>query len=195
MGVKYAVVAAVVALSGVALAQAGQQQAQELSDQEKMVLNQLHSIGQAEIQLGQMAQQKSRTPAIQQYGQRLVQEHERAGQRLTQTAEQLEVELEERPVARDDADQRIIELHQNVMETLEQLPPEQFDSLFLASQVAMHDRAINQISESMGQVRNPQVRQLATAMLPSLQQHRQQAHRLLGQQAATGRARRGPAGR
>ena len=53
--------------------------AEELAAQDKMFLDKAASDGLAEVELGQLAQQKAVSPEVKQFGQRMVQDHEQAG--------------------------------------------------------------------------------------------------------------------
>jgi putative membrane protein len=140
----------------------------------------MHQNSKREIELGQMAQQKTQNPQVRELAQNLVQEHQSQDQQLQQMARTQKWKLGEvRPM--DDAERKLQAANKAEKEKLQALEGEAFDRAFLAHMVADHDHAIILSQQAMQQAQDPQLQQLLQQSTPMLMQHRQQAYQLLGQ--------------
>nr|QKW93699.1 hypothetical protein [Vitiosangium cumulatum] len=153
-------------------------------------LSQLQSINRMEISLGESARQKAWTPAVQQYGEHMVQDHKKAEQQIADLARQRNILLD--PVVKpiNEVQYRVEGATQATKAKLEVLQGPLFEQEYLASQVAAHAEAIHLVT--VGRQLYPDLAPLLDGLLPTLREHRDQAYRLLGQVQSEPQAQAGP---
>ena len=138
------------------------------------VLAKLHQTNQNEINAGHLAQSNSQSPAVKQYGEKLVQDHQQADQKVQQIASQLKVNLEA-PAEAKVADQK----HEAMLNDLKTLSGPAFDKKFSKAMLTDHEHDIAALEKKQSQLpANDPVRQLIAELLPTLKQHEQIAKNL-----------------
>jgi putative membrane protein len=172
-----------------------EEQAMELgrmmvADGEQGFLAQLHDINQTEITLGELTRQKAFTPAVQQYGERMIQDHKKADQQLMDYAKQRGYQLG-RVEPTNDVQRRLQGATEATKAKLPVLQGTLYDQEYLASQVAAHDQTIQMVMT--GRQLYPQLGSMMDGLLPTLHQHRDQAYQLLGQAQPQAQAGQQPA--
>ncbi|MGH6921493.1 MAG: DUF4142 domain-containing protein, partial [Geminicoccaceae bacterium] len=85
--------------------------------------------GLMEVRLGELAQQQAKAAAVKDFGQRMVQDHGEANDKLTQIAEQKGIELPQE--LSDDA--------QATYDELQQLLAAEFDEAYMDEMVSDHE--------------------------------------------------------
>lgn len=120
---------------------------------------------QAEVQMGQLANQKSQNPQVKQLAQRLVTDHTKANQQLQTIAQQSNVTLPEKPDRH----------HEHALKKLEKLSGSQFDQQFATDQVRDHLKDITEYQNASQKIQDPAVKQYIQQTLPVLQEHLQLA--------------------
>jgi putative membrane protein len=117
--------------------------------------------GIKEVRLGELAQQQAATPEVQQFGQRMVQDHGQANQQLMQIAESKGIELpKEMP---QDAQQ----LH----DELQQKSGQEFDQAYMDEMVSDHHEDIEAFQQYIEAGQDPDLRSFAEQTLPVLEEH------------------------
>ncbi len=134
--------------------------------------------GMAEVDVGQLAVQKSSNPDVKTFAQKLIDDHTKANDQLKQIASQENVTLPAQP-GREGR-----QLHTK----LEKLDGAAFDRAFLQAQVRDHEKDIKQYQRAENQVQDPQLKQFAQTSLPILQQHLQMAKDLASSTSASGKS-------
>jgi putative membrane protein len=142
-------------------------------------LTQLHAVNQTEIALGELTRQKASTPAVQQYGEHMVQDHTKADQQLQQLAQQRGLQLGAMAEPSNDVQRRIQSATEATKSKLTVLQGSLYDQEYLASQVASHDQTIQLVTIARQQY--PELAPMLDGLLPTLRQHRDHAYQLLGQ--------------
>jgi len=134
-----------------------------------------------EIQLGQLAAKRVQDDQIKQFAQQMVQDHQQAQQQLKQTAQAAGVQLH------DELDT----VHQAKLQKFQQCPTSEFQRKYINCQAAGHMENVLEFRHQSQNAQNDQVKQLASQMLPKLEQHLKHATDLANQQAggAGGEAR------
>lgn len=132
-------------------------------------------IGKAEIELGQLAMQKTQDPGVREYAQRMVRDHQAAAATLEKIAGEENLEL---PQALDAE-------HQALKEKLSDLQGAAFDREYSKAMAKGHDQAVA-LFESASQASqvSPQLKEFAAATLPTLKEHREMAHSLHDKEGA-----------
>lgn len=120
--------------------------------------------GQAEVTMGQLAQQKGSSEAVKQLGQTLVNDHQTANQQLQQIAHKEGAQLRTSPDPKDQAE----------TDPLQNLNRQQFDQALLKHAVMDH-QDIKEFQKEANSGSDPQLKQFAQQQLPTLQKHLQMA--------------------
>ncbi len=126
---------------------------------------------EAEIQLGQLAQQKASNPAVKSFGQRMIKDHSDAADKLKNVAQSQHISL---PVELDPE-------HKDKVEALSRLSGSQFDQAYMQLMVQEHTKDVNEFKNEAGNAHDDSVKQFATATLPVLESHLNEAKQILEQ--------------
>ena len=121
--------------------------------------------GQAEVTMGQLAQQKGSSEAVKQLGQTLVNDHHTANQQLQQIAHKEGAQLRTSPDPKEQAE----------TDPLQNLNRQQFDQALLQHAVMDHQKYIKEFQKEANSGSDPQLKQFAQQQLPTLQKHLQMA--------------------
>jgi putative membrane protein len=123
---------------------------------------------QAEIQLGQMAQEKSGSPEVKSFGQRMVKDHSDTSDKLKNIAESQHISL---PVGLDPQ-------HKDVTARLSRLSGPQFDQAYMQLMVQEHTKDVDKFKKEAADAHDDTVKQFAAASLPILQSHLNEAQQV-----------------
>lgn len=123
------------------------------------------TMGQAEIEMGRLAQQKASHADVKEFGSMMVRDHQTSGDELKQVASQT-------PVQNASPDH---EEHQEFLEELRGLSGREFDRKYMERMVEDHEKGIRQLEQKAEGDANPQVKQWATKTLPTMRQHLERA--------------------
>jgi len=123
---------------------------------------------EAEIQLGQMAQEKASSPAVKSFGQRMMKDHSNADDKLKSIAESQHISL---PVNLDPQ-------HKNAAASLSRLSGPQFDQAYMQLMVQEHTKDVNKFKKEAADAHDGTVKQFATATLPVLESHLNEAKQI-----------------
>jgi len=183
-----AAAALLAATSGLAFGQAGAGTAQTiagsgssssgLSKSDRTFMMKAAQGGIAEVEMGRLAAQKSQDPQIRAFGNRMVQDHSQANDKLMQVAQTLNVEL---PTAADKKDQ-------TQLEKLQGLSGGSFDRAYAPDMVKDHKKDIAEFEREAKNVRNPALKAWVQETLPVLKEHLQLAEALPAQRSRAAEA-------
>lgn len=123
---------------------------------------------EAEIQLGQMAQQKGSSAAVKSFGQRMMKDHSDASDKLKNIAQSQHISL---PVELDPE-------HKEAAARLSRLSGPQFDQAYMLLMVQEHTKDVNKFQQEAASAQDETVKQFATATLPVLQSHLNEAQQI-----------------
>jgi putative membrane protein len=138
-----------------------------LTPAEVEILNKLHASNLKEIAASKIATSRARVQGVKNYGQELIKHHSKADRELQAMASRSGVKLTEPP---EDAGLG------NLKKTIN---PANFDRAFLDQMSDAHEAAIALVNDAQGTASNPELQTMLKNLLPVLQQHREQAVRLL----------------
>jgi len=133
----------------------------ELSSADKTFMEKAAQDGLAEVQLGQLAEQKAASPKVKQFAERMVTDHSKANQDLQQVAKQLNVTLPAQPDAED-------------LATAQKLRTEsgaKFDEAYMKDMVSDHRQDIDEFKKEAQSGQDPAVKNFAQKYVPVLEQH------------------------
>jgi putative membrane protein len=125
--------------------------------------------GAAEIELAQVAEQKTRNDAVREFARHMIRDHSRADEALGKLAEADGIPVPEEP----DAKQR------EIRDGLSRLSGPEFDIEYLRVQVQNHQRMAQLMEYEIGSGADAQVQGFAAATLPTVFKHLAMAHDLL----------------
>jgi putative membrane protein len=114
-----------------------------------------------EIQLGQLAQNKASNPAVKQFAQRMVADHNNLQNQLTSVASSGGQSFTPTMDSR----------HQNQINRLQGVSGAEFDREYMSLMIRAHQRDVNNFQTQSQSANSAQVRTLATNSVPVLQQH------------------------
>jgi putative membrane protein len=119
--------------------------------------------GTAEVQLGQLAQQKSQSEDVKQFGQKMVEDHTRLGDQMKPIAQQLGVKEPNGPSKKD----------KQLMAKLEGLSGQQFDQAYIQAMVKDHEKDLKEFQNEAQNGHDPNVKQAAQEGAGVISQHLQ----------------------
>jgi putative membrane protein len=117
--------------------------------------------GKAEVELGQLAQEKAQNAQVKQFAQRMVTDHSQANSKLLDMGNQMSLNL---PTALDDQ-------HQKEVDRLSKLSGAKFDKEYMKLMVEDHQKDVDEFQKQSNSALNSDVKNFAAQTLPTLQQH------------------------
>jgi putative membrane protein len=117
--------------------------------------------GAAEVELGKLATEHATNPEVKSFGQRMVDDHSKAGNELKQLASTKNIALPTEPDSKDKA------LHDRLMK----LQGAAFDRAYMDAMVKDHETDIKAFGTESKEGRDPEVKAWATKTLPTLEEH------------------------
>ena len=136
-----------------------------LSSADRDFMTKAAAGGMAEVQLGELAQKNAASDAVKQFGQRMAQDHGKAGEELKQLASAKGVQL---PTALD-------RKHTQDMARLQKLSGADFDREYMKHMVDDHKKDVGEFQKQAKSGRDEQIKSYASKTLPTLQDHLKQA--------------------
>jgi putative membrane protein len=118
------------------------------------------SLGLLQVKLGKMAQEKGSSPGVKDFGKRMVDEYSQANQQLAAGAKQAAYPS---PV--------MLRQHRIVLDRFSKMGGSSFDKDYMAEMVNEHGDAVRLFQEEAKDGRVASLKQLASSMLPTVQQH------------------------
>jgi putative membrane protein len=126
------------------------------------------SGGMMEVSLGKVAAENSSNPAVQQFGQRMVTDHGKAGTELARIASRRGASL---PVALTASQQKEID-------RLVQVSGPEFDKIYVAMIVRDHKADEKEFQRASEKVKDPDLKSFAASTLAVVQEHLRMAEEL-----------------
>ena len=124
--------------------------------------------GAMEVSLGKLAAEKSANVAVQQFGQRMVTDHGKAGQELEQIASRKGATLPTQPSA----------WHQKEIDRLGKLSGAEFDKTYVNLMVRDHKADEKEFKRASEHVQDPELKAFAASTLTVVQDHLKMAEDL-----------------
>lgn len=117
--------------------------------------------GLAEVELGRLASKRASSQQVNEFAQRMIADHSKAGKRLEALAEQKQVKL---PPG-------VLPKAKQTKETLNKLTGEQFDRAYVKAMVEMHEKDVAAFAAFAKNATDADVKAFASETLPTLQHH------------------------
>ena len=140
--------------------------------------------GKAEVEFGQLAEQKGRAQAVKDFSRQMVTDHGKANQQLMQLAQAANIP---QPGQLD-------EEHKAMRAQLEKLGGAEFDLAYIRGQVGDHQKTAQLFEWEIGSGQDPQLKAFASDVLPIVLRHLQMATNIELQLTATASAPNRPGG-
>jgi putative membrane protein len=121
--------------------------------------------GVAEVELGELAQQKAVSPEVKQFAQMMVRDHTKANSELKQIAGQENIQLSA----------ELDDKHRDVRERLSKLSGREFDREYMKAMVEDHEEAIDKLESLADDDDKPRLKQFASNTLQTVRQHQERA--------------------
>lgn len=125
--------------------------------------------GMAEVKMGQLAQDKGSSDTVKMFGQRMVQDHSAANDKLKRVAAQENITLPTRLSAKDQA----------TYDRLSKLSGHAFDRAYAQDMVQDHVNDIAEFKKEAANGTDSAIKGFATETLPTLQDHLKMARQML----------------
>jgi putative membrane protein len=117
--------------------------------------------GLAEVQLGNLAQQKASNDAVKQFGARMVEDHSKANDELKQIASAKGIAVPSAPDKKHEAD----------MNRLQKLSGAAFDKAYMSHMVDDHKHDVAEFKKEAGSGKDADLKGFAAKTLPTLEEH------------------------
>ncbi|MGI9102446.1 MAG: DUF4142 domain-containing protein [Terriglobales bacterium] len=127
--------------------------------------------GQAEVELGQLAEQKSQDPKVKEFAKRMVNDHSQANQKLQSIAGSKGINLPSSADKKEKAEK----------DRLSKLSGEQFDRAYMEHMVRDHKKDVAEFQHEATSTQDPDIKSFASGTLPTLQDHLKQAESITPQ--------------
>ena len=171
----------VAALCGLpALAQSGSMHAMSksssssLSTSDRQFIKKAAEGGLAEVELGQLAEQKASSDAVKSFGKRMVDDHTKANDKLKQVASDKGVTVPDTLSAKD----------KMLKASLSKLSGEQFDKAYMKDMVKDHTADVQEFRKESTAAQDSEVKNFASETLPTLESHLKEAQNINSEKLA-----------
>lgn len=149
--------------------QAQEQQNQaESSMRDKAFLRKAAEGGMAEVELGQLAQQKASSQDVRQFGEKMAQDHSQLNEQLKPIAEQEGVRPPKGLSKKDEA----------TMKKLEGLSGTEFDHAYIEAMLKDHKKDLKEFRETADRTQNPQLKDAAQRGAQVIESHLQEIQQI-----------------
>jgi putative membrane protein len=146
-------------------AMTGKASSASLSSSDRKFLVKAAEGGMAEVELGQLASQRASDPQVKQFAQRMVTDHTKANDQLKQIASSKNVQL---PTDLPASAKR-------ERDKLSKLSGAQFDREYMSHMTSDHKKDTSEFRYAAKSAKDSDVKQFASATLPTLEEHLQMA--------------------
>ena len=131
--------------------------------------------GNAEVELGKLALERSRSDPVREFAQRMIDDHGKAGEKLTAVAKGADIRLT----------RRLDPEHRDRLEELGKLSGRDFDVRYLTLQLADHQKMALLLSHEIGSGQNIDLKDFAGRTLPTIFAHLEACRAVLDSVKAT----------
>jgi putative membrane protein len=152
-----------------------------LSAADKKFVREAAQGGMAEVELGKLATEKGSSEEVKKFGQRMVDDHSKAGDQLKQIASSKGIQVPDKLSAKDQA----------TKDRLSKLSGDQFDQSYMSDMVKDHMQDVADFKHESNSGKDPDVKNFAATTLPTLQDHLRQAKEIAPSTGSTGNMKSG----
>jgi putative membrane protein len=131
--------------------------------------------GMAEVKMGQLAQDRGTSDSVKKFGQRMVEDHTKAGDELKKAASQENITLPDDVSAKDKV----------TYDSLSKLSGAAFDRAYARDMVKDHEEDVADFNKEASGGQKPALKDFASQTLPTLRDHLKQAKEMRQNVAAS----------
>jgi putative membrane protein len=143
--------------------------AASLDQQDKTFVEDAAHGGVAEVEMGKLAGQKAESPAVKQFGERMVQDHTQANEKLMAAVKS---KMGGDLPTKADAKQ------QKEMQELQGMSGGKFDQAYMRTMIQDHVKDVEKFQRAAKEAKDPEVKRFAEETLPILQEHLKMARQV-----------------
>jgi len=143
----------------------------KLSSGDRHFITEAAEDGMAEVELGKIAQQNASSAEVKQFGQRMTDDHSKAGQELEGIAAKLGASLPKQAGGK----------HAKMVKELSKKTGAKFDHEYAEAMVKDHEKAVSLFEKQAKKGDSEDLKQFASKTLPVLQEHLKMARALKSQ--------------
>jgi putative membrane protein len=138
---------------------------QQLEQEDMEFATEAAQGGLKEVKFGELAQQQATRDEVKQFGQRMVEDHDKANDQLKQIAQKKGIELPQQ--LSDEDQQKYAELQKK--------SGDEFDQAYTDEMVSDHEKDVDEFQQYVDEGKDPDLTRFAEQNLPMLKQHLQLA--------------------
>jgi putative membrane protein len=155
----------------------------EMASSDARFMKNVAQDGKAEVELGKLAAERGGSDSVKQFGSRMATDHAKAGEELAKLAQHKGVTLP------SDVDRK----HKRLHDTLSKLTGADFDREYMKAMTSDHDADVKAFQREAKSAKDADLRAWASKILPTLEEHEQQAHELHASVGGKGKRSEGSA--
>jgi putative membrane protein len=121
--------------------------------------------GMAEVELGKLAVEKGSSDEVKKFGQRMVDDHSKAGDQLKQIASEKNIAVPQQLSAK----------YKAIKDRLSKLSGEEFDKAYMSDMVKDHTQDVADFKHESASGTDSDIKDFAAKTLPTIQDHLRQA--------------------
>jgi putative membrane protein len=140
----------------------------QLAPSDKRFVREALQGGMAEVEMGKLATEKASSDDVKKFGQRMVDDHTKAGDQLKQIASQKGIVVPQKLSPKDEM----------TKERLSKLSGDQFDKAYMSDMVKDHTQDVADFQKEANSGADSDVKNFATKTLPTLEDHLREAKQL-----------------
>lgn len=137
---------------------------------DRTMMEQMAYANMAEVSAAGLAVSNSENPQVIQFAQKMLTDHQKSMKELHAFAQLNDVRLPKQPDPQ----------HQAAMLRMKSLTGREFDEAYLEQNVTDHRNTLRQLGRTAENAENQQLRQMASSMIPMIEEHLMLAERLAG---------------
>ena len=142
--------------------------ADKMASGDAKFMKQVAQDGKAEVEVGKLAAEKGASDAVKKFGERMATDHAKAGEELAKLAQDKGVTLP------TDVDAK----HKRLHDKLAKLSGADFDREYMKAMANDHDSEVKKFQRESKSAKDPDLRSWISKTLPTLEEHKQQAHQV-----------------
>jgi len=119
------------------------------------------SGGMHEVELGKVAADKAKDPAVKEFGQKMVTDHGKVNEELKKMAKEFGFAVPD----------KMLEEHQKEFDRFKNLTGDQFDREYVKHMIKDHEEDVAEFTRASKEAKSPAVKAFALKTLPVIQEH------------------------
>jgi putative membrane protein len=152
----------------------------ELRNNERQFLMEAAQDSRKEVELGNLAKERGSSSEVKEFGERMVEDHNKALEKLKTTASEVNVTLPDDLQAKN----------KSTVDRFAKMSGDEFDKAYMKHMVQDHKKAVNKFDKTSKKAQNESVKNYASETLPVLREHLEEAQKIQMQVAGKGTASR-----